>query len=146
MQIFTLSLGNLSAMEEAVVEVHYLRLLNSVGGALEWVHTATWTPPYTGSAGDEARGAAETLAGAPRFAGKVAYQLAYDVELVSDRGIKAVESPEPIKVTDAGASKEGVVTSKRVTLDETGQCRMQLPADGDLQHCCTIMCGPSGGN
>lgn len=67
-QIFTLELGNLEAMTEAVVEVGYLRLLDSVGGALEYVHTATWTTPYTGAAGDVARGDAVTLEQNPRFA------------------------------------------------------------------------------
>jgi hypothetical protein len=68
MQIFTLELGNLCAMEEAVVELSYLRVLDSVGGALEYVHTATWTPPYTGAQGDAARGVAATLEQNPRFA------------------------------------------------------------------------------
>jgi hypothetical protein len=70
-QIFSLELGNVAALEEAVVEVSYLRVLEAVGGALEYVHTATWTPPYLGSAGDAARGPAAAEAANPRFAAKV---------------------------------------------------------------------------
>jgi len=49
-------LGNLEAHTEAVVRLSYLRQLDCVAGALEYCHTATWVPPYVGSAGDRADG------------------------------------------------------------------------------------------
>lgn len=115
-QIFTLELGNLEAMEEGIVTISYLRVLDSVGGALEWVHTSTWTPPYLGSAGDAKRGAAAAAEQNPRFAGKVAYSLAYDIQLLSSRGIKSVDSPQNISVQDE--AMQAGHTSKRVTVSE----------------------------
>ncbi len=47
--LFTVDLGNLAAMEEAVITFAYVRVLDTVAGALEFVHTATWVPPYIGS-------------------------------------------------------------------------------------------------
>ena len=38
------------------MRLSYLRQLDRVAGALEYCHTATWVPPYTGSAGDCADG------------------------------------------------------------------------------------------
>ena len=54
--IFSVELGNLEAHTEAIVRLSYLGQLERVAGALEYCHTATWVPPYTGSAGDAADG------------------------------------------------------------------------------------------
>lgn len=54
--LFEVAVGNLEALGEAVVELRYLCMLDCVSGALEWAHTATWVPPYIGSAGDHAAG------------------------------------------------------------------------------------------
>ena len=54
--IFSVDLGNLEAHTEATVRLSYLRQLDRVAGALEYCHTATWVPPYAGSAGDRADG------------------------------------------------------------------------------------------
>lgn len=54
--IFSVELGNLEAHTEAVVRLSYLGQLERVAGTLEYCHTATWVPPYTGSAGDAADG------------------------------------------------------------------------------------------
>ena len=54
--IFSVDLGNLEAHTVAVVRLSYLRQLDRVAGALEYCHTATWVPPYVGSAGDRMDG------------------------------------------------------------------------------------------
>ena len=77
--LFEVSVGNLEAMSEAVVEVRYLRMLDTISDALEWVHTATWVPPYIGSAGDQAAGLQQVAAAEPKFAHKVSYTLSYAV-------------------------------------------------------------------
>lgn len=51
-----MELGNLEAHTEAVIRLSYLGQLERVAGALEYCHTATWVPPYTGSAGDAGDG------------------------------------------------------------------------------------------
>jgi hypothetical protein len=48
-QVFSVDIGNLEAMSECVVEFAYVRLLDKMGGALEYVHSATWVPPYIGA-------------------------------------------------------------------------------------------------
>jgi hypothetical protein len=116
--VFTLELGNLGAMQEAVVDISYLRVLDAVGGALEFVHTSTWTPPYLGAAGDAARGAAAAAEANPRFASRVAYSLAYDVLLLSQRGVAAVECPQPNVVVKDEPDLPG---AKRVTVSDEGE-------------------------
>jgi hypothetical protein len=119
-QVFSLELGNLEAMTEAVVSLSYVRLLDAASGTLEWVHTATWTPPYTGAAGDQARGEAETRAQNPVFSAHVSYSLTYEVRLLSRRGFKAVECSRPgVSIQDAHA--EGGVLAKLVTVNESGE-------------------------
>lgn len=54
--MYKIDVGNLEAMSEAVVEIRYLRMLDSISDSIEFVHTATWVPPYIGSAGDVATG------------------------------------------------------------------------------------------
>ena len=44
--IFQVSLGNLPAGEDAEIKIEYIRLLQQTGNILEYVHTATWVPPY----------------------------------------------------------------------------------------------------
>eukprot|EP00197_Chlamydomonas_leiostraca_P001252 CAMPEP_0202885282 /NCGR_PEP_ID=MMETSP1391-20130828/41582_1 /ASSEMBLY_ACC=CAM_ASM_000867 /TAXON_ID=1034604 /ORGANISM="Chlamydomonas leiostraca, Strain SAG 11-49" /LENGTH=1167 /DNA_ID=CAMNT_0049568525 /DNA_START=90 /DNA_END=3594 /DNA_ORIENTATION=- len=114
-QVFSLELGNLAAGVAASVEVGYLRLLDAVGGALEYVHTATWTPPYTGAAGDGARGAAATLEQNPRFAPAVTYTLAYDVRVLARRGVAGVEANQAVTVQEW---QEGGCAGKRVVVEE----------------------------
>ncbi|KAG2497306.1 hypothetical protein HYH03_004889 [Edaphochlamys debaryana] len=95
--VFEVSLGNLEAHSEVSVEFGYLRLLDSFGGTLEWVHTATWVPPYVGSAGDAAEGVDKVNASLPTFAAKVSYSLSYKVSVLGP--VRSVESPEPVTVT-----------------------------------------------
>ncbi|KAG2497307.1 hypothetical protein HYH03_004890 [Edaphochlamys debaryana] len=95
--VFEVSLGNLEAHSEVSVEFGYLRLLDSFGGTLEWVHTATWVPPYVGSAGDAAEGVDKVVASLPTFAAKVSYSLSYKVSVLGS--VRSVESPEPVTVT-----------------------------------------------
>jgi hypothetical protein len=119
-QVFTLELGNLAAGVAAVVEVGYLRLLDAVGGALEYVHTATWTPPYTGAAGDVARGAGATAQQNPVFARSVSYVLAYDVRVLARRGVAGVEANQAVRVEEW---EEGGERGKRVRVEEQGKWR-----------------------
>ncbi|GAX83003.1 hypothetical protein CEUSTIGMA_g10430.t1 [Chlamydomonas eustigma] len=47
--LYCVELGNLGAMEEAVISLSYVRLLNAVAGSVEFEHQATWVPPYVRS-------------------------------------------------------------------------------------------------
>eukprot|EP00198_Chlamydomonas_reinhardtii_P004559 XP_001693895.1 flagellar/basal body protein [Chlamydomonas reinhardtii] len=97
--VFEVSLGNLAAHTEVTVEFSYLRLLDAFGGTLEWSHTATWVPPYVGSAGDVATGVDKVAAALPTFAPKVTYVLSYEVTVRAEAGtVRAIESPEPVTV------------------------------------------------
>ncbi|KAG2443276.1 hypothetical protein HYH02_009346 [Chlamydomonas schloesseri] len=113
--VFEVSLGNLEAHTEVTVEFSYLRLLDAFGGTLEWSHTATWVPPYVGSAGDVATGVDKVASALPSFAAKVTYALSYEVTVRAEAGtVRAIESPEPVAVerpvpsTSAGAGEEEV--------------------------------------
>ncbi|KAG2492817.1 hypothetical protein HYH03_008975 [Edaphochlamys debaryana] len=106
--VFEVSLGNLEAHTEVVVEFGYLRLLDAFGSTLEWIHTATWVPPYIGSAGDVAVGLDKVAASAPKFTDKVTYALSYKVTVLADPGtIKSIESPSPITLTKPPPTGEG---------------------------------------
>ena len=125
-------------MEEAVINFSYVRLLNSVAGALEFEHQATWVPPYVrGGGGDDvvplqrgptteagglmgsAPDLATTAAENPdnlAFAQKVSYKLSYCIKLHSSRGFRSIESPSPVSVVEDGPSL------RTVTLAESGEC------------------------
>lgn len=49
-RLYEIKLGNLEAKQSCVVEVAYVQHLQSLAGALEFVHTATWVPPYVQAA------------------------------------------------------------------------------------------------
>lgn len=101
--IFEVQLGNLEAMQECIITLSYLRLLDAFGSSLEYSHTATWVPPYL-SARDLAPGNAAALADAtPRFAQEVAYTLSYEVRVVAEGGVAALDSAEPVVVSDGSA-------------------------------------------
>ena len=44
--IYEVSLGNLPANQEAEIKITYIRMLQQTGNAIEYIHTATWVPPY----------------------------------------------------------------------------------------------------
>ena len=130
--LFSFEVGNLRAMEEAVITFSYVRLLNSVAGALEFEHQATWVPPYVGSTVPRQRGPmteagrltgsapdlATTAAENPdnlAFAQKVSYKLSYCIKLHSSRGFRSVDSPSPVSVVEDGPSL------RTVTLAESGE-------------------------
>lgn len=114
--LFEVSVGNLAAMAEAVVEVRYLRMLDAISDALEWVHTATWVPPYIGSAGDQAAGLQQAAAAEPKFASKVSYTLSYAVTVHGGAAgaVRAIESPEPVTVTQPSPTTHLVRLSEEV--------------------------------
>lgn len=58
-RLYEIKLGNLEAKQGCVVEFAYVQQLQSLAGALEFVHTATWVPPYVQAAG--VREASESL-------------------------------------------------------------------------------------
>ena len=49
-RLYEIKLGNLEAKQGCVVEFAYVQQLQSLAGALEFVHTATWVPPYVQAA------------------------------------------------------------------------------------------------
>ncbi len=116
--LFEVSVGNLPARTPCVVQLHYLRLLDSFGSStLEWAHTATWVPPYQPAPAPSTKpamadGGDTTVASglpqgssaptaAPAFAEKVSYTLSYEVTVVSDPSapVKSIQSAEPIDVS-----------------------------------------------
>ncbi|KAG1658856.1 hypothetical protein FOA52_008813 [Chlamydomonas sp. UWO 241] len=96
--LFCVEVGNLSAMEEAVVTFSYVRILNAVAGAVEFEHQASWVPPYVPpTETDPATGALlPAVADAnPTFAPAHAtgYSLSYTVVVRSSRGFASLDSP-----------------------------------------------------
>ncbi|KAG2443277.1 hypothetical protein HYH02_009347 [Chlamydomonas schloesseri] len=113
--VFEVSLGNLEAHTEVTVEFSYLRLLDAFGGTLEWSHTATWVPPYVGSAGDVATGVDKVASALPSFAAKVTYALSYEVTVRAEAGtVRAIESPEPVAVERPVPSTSGSAGEEEV--------------------------------
>lgn len=134
--LFSVEVGNLRAMEEAVVRFSYVRLLNSVAGAVEFEHQATWVPPYVRPSGsdvatppprtaailkDQAADNADGFADAPTdddqvsFSARVSYTLSYSIKVHSSRGFKSIESPSAITVTEDGPAV------RTITLAESGE-------------------------
>lgn len=109
--LFSVEVGNLREMEEAIISFSYVRLLNSVAGSVEFEHQATWVPPYTS-------GSATTIGGsAPdelTYAAKVGYTLTYNIRVHSSRGFRSIESPSAIKIT------EDSPVLRTITLAESG--------------------------
>jgi len=109
--LFSIEVGNLRAMEEALVVFSYVRLLNSVAGSLEFEHIATWVPPYT-------RGGASAAAVSPddlTYSTKVGYSLSYKIKLHSSRGFRSIESPSAVTITEEGPDLRVVTLAESVT-------------------------------
>ncbi|PNH05173.1 von Willebrand factor A domain-containing protein 5A [Tetrabaena socialis] len=126
--VFEVTLGNLEAHTEVAVSFSYLRLLDSFGGAtLEWAHTATWVPPYAGSAGDVAAGVDTVMSAMPVFAAKVGYSLSYTITVLAEAGaVRSIESPEPVTVVRpppgaAGAGSGGKGAPGRWVVTQSGE-------------------------
>ena len=49
-RLYELKLGNLEAEQACTVELAYVQQLQSLAGATEFMHTATWVPPYVSAA------------------------------------------------------------------------------------------------
>ena len=119
--LFSVEIGNLRAMEEAVIEFSYVRLLSSVAGAVEFEHMATWVPPYCGS------GNGTTNPDGLAFSEKVSYSLSYEIKVHSSRGFRSIESPSAVTVMEDSPSV------RTVTLAESGknsnelQCQFPKP-------------------
>lgn len=119
--LYCIQLGNLSAMEEAVIKFSYVRILNTVAGAVEFEHQATWVPPYLGASDLQPNGepTPQAVEANPTFApaSQLSYTLSYDISVQSGRGIRSVESPSEIKVTETEDGK------RKVHIKESGECR-----------------------
>ncbi|KAG2443412.1 hypothetical protein HXX76_001770 [Chlamydomonas incerta] len=123
--VFEVSLGNLEAHTEVTVEFSYLRLLDAFGGTLEWSHTATWVPPYVGSAGDVATGVDKVASSLPTFAAKVTYVLSYEVTVRAEAGtVRAIDSPEPVAVERPAAAAAGAAEAAGVAAEEVWRVRL----------------------
>lgn len=112
--LFSVEIGNLLAMEEALIEFSYVRLLSSVAGAVEFEHLATWVPPYDGAAAAgllQPNGGQDGLV----FASKVSYSLSYSIKVHSSRGFRSIESPAAVTVAEDGPHL------RIVTLAESGE-------------------------
>jgi len=108
--LFSIEVGNLRAMEEALVVFSYVRLLNSVAGSLEFEHIATWVPPYTSGGASAAAVSPDDLT----YSTKVGYSLSYKIKLHSSRGFRSIESPSAVTITEEGPDL------RVVTLAESG--------------------------
>ena len=108
--LFSVEIGNLRAMEEAVVEFSYVRLLSSVAGAVEFEHMATWVPPYCRS-GDGPAANPDGLA----FTDKVSYSLSYEIQVHSSRGFRSIESTSAVTVMEDSPHM------RTVTLTDSGK-------------------------
>jgi Ca-activated chloride channel family protein len=111
--LFCIEVGNLFAMEEAVVTFSYVRILNAVAGAVEFEHQATWVPPYIPPADtDPATGAPlPAVADAnPSFAPApaIGYSLSYTVVVRSSRGFASLDSPSDGLVVEQESLTERV--------------------------------------
>lgn len=106
--LYQVDLGNLGAMQEAVVKVTYLRLLDTFARTLEFSHTATWVPPYL-SAADLAQPPDRVLASAPKFSTDVSYKLSYEVRIVSPAGVRSVDCAQ-----DGAVVRDGEVAAAAV--------------------------------
>mmetsp|Transcript_20822 Transcript_20822/g.45542 ORF Transcript_20822/g.45542 Transcript_20822/m.45542 type:complete len:577 (+) Transcript_20822:96-1826(+) len=112
--LFSVDVGNLQAMEEAIVTFSYVRILNTVAGAVEFEHQATWVPPYLNST--DTANIKEVVDATPKFVSKVSYTLSYNIRAVSERGFLSADSASPITLTKE-TPKEWVVTLSEAVAD-----------------------------
>ncbi|KAF5841639.1 hypothetical protein DUNSADRAFT_12096 [Dunaliella salina] len=112
--MYTVNLGNLAAHETCVVEISYIQVLSSVANTLEWTHTSTWVPPFTGSQRDAVH-MDEIQQTTPRIETRVSYLLAYEVCISSGAEIKSLDSVERIQVL-SGNDMKGDVCQRVVKL------------------------------
>ncbi|KAL3131752.1 hypothetical protein ABBQ38_007471 [Trebouxia sp. C0009 RCD-2024] len=118
-RLYEIKLGNLEAKQGCVVEFAYVQQLQSLAGALEFVHTATWVPPYVQAAG--VREAEAGLEPSPTYTNKSTYGLSYHVDVTSSGSVKAVTSgshniDESVTIINKGATvtiRDNVASAKK---------------------------------
>lgn len=108
--LYSIEVGNLYAMEEAIVTFSYVRLLNSVAGAIEFDHQATWVSPYRTAAERNQNPNPQVAKANPVFVDKVSYHLSYRIQVHSSRGFRSIESPAPVAMSEEGGPNVRIVS------------------------------------
>ncbi len=91
--IFTLSVGNLKPRQEAVVEIEYVTLLDTVDNKVRFHLPTTISPRYVPNGMPDAGGIPEEDRIHPEYAPDVPYGLTMSLRVHAGDAIEAVESP-----------------------------------------------------